>query len=76
MFSDWSLLLYGTQDPAQPTDPKYDPARVVSDRPNSFSQRLSSITSQVGASPSSAPADAYLTDIVAYINKQYFNNNN
>lgn len=29
MFNDWTLLLYGTEDPAQPTDPKYSPIQTL-----------------------------------------------
>lgn len=43
-FGDWTLLLYGTQDPAQPTDPKYSPYKPIYTRPQSS---LQSITSEV-----------------------------
>jgi furin len=64
MFSDWSLLLYGTQDPAQPTDPKYNPRESVH-KGNALSQGLSSITSQVGHQHDSS----VLTEIVSYFTR-------
>jgi subtilisin-like proprotein convertase family protein/subtilisin family serine protease len=65
MFSDWSLLLYGTQDPAQPTDPKYNPRESVH-KGNALSQGLSSITSQVGHQQHDS---SVLTEIVSYFTR-------
>lgn len=42
MFSDWTLLLYGTEDPAQPTDQRYSSYTPSAPRSGQF------ITSQVG----------------------------
>ncbi|KAI6226031.1 Convertase P-domain protein [Aphelenchoides besseyi] len=52
MISDWSLLLYGTAEPAQPSDPRYNPnqlpAKFIA---NSHSQQVhQSLTSQVFSS--------------------------
>lgn len=49
IISDWSLLLYGTAEPAQPTDPRHSNTPISSRfRPNSHSQQIQqSLTSQV-----------------------------
>jgi hypothetical protein len=51
MISDWSLLLYGTAEPAQPSDPRHSSDPMPSKfRPNAHQQQVQqSLTSQVGA---------------------------
>ncbi|KAI6182606.1 CRE-BLI-4 protein [Aphelenchoides bicaudatus] len=48
MVSDWTLLLYGTSEPAQPTDPRHSAEPLQSKyRPNAHSQQVQqSLTSQ------------------------------
>ncbi|KAI6241195.1 Convertase P-domain protein [Aphelenchoides fujianensis] len=57
MFSDWSLLLYGTSEPAQPTDPRYDPAHLPPKfHANSHAQQVhQSLTSQTESPPAVHP---------------------
>ncbi|VDN50246.1 unnamed protein product [Dracunculus medinensis] len=52
-FHDWSLLLYGTVEPAQPSDSRYSPQPYSSNDPSkSFLERTASrITSQVSSRP-------------------------
>jgi hypothetical protein len=45
IFSDWTLLLYGTEDPAQPSDQRYSPYAPSTFRRPGIGQQLSS---QVG----------------------------
>lgn len=49
MISDWSLLLYGTSEPAQPSDPRHSVnPQAHRFKPNAHSQNTQhSLTSQV-----------------------------
>uniref|UniRef100_A0A1I8AIR0 P/Homo B domain-containing protein n=1 Tax=Steinernema glaseri TaxID=37863 RepID=A0A1I8AIR0_9BILA len=46
-FHDWTLLLYGTETPAQSTDPKYDPLKPSKTETSFLSKATDQLTSQI-----------------------------
>ena len=47
-FHDWTLLLYGTAEPAQPSDTRHPPAMPTSSGSSLLGRATQQITSQVG----------------------------